>query len=220
MFTHLLKFAGVKDYKRHIPSRKILGKMMTEMRSISALQVAQEAAKAKEWALYHNGTMLGDEGSGLCNHHLTSQLGIAGENEGDQARLLTLGSVPTASGSAADGAKAIMGQLASLRRLVEMVEQGATEGDIQMSSSLHVVAGAINIAMVIASMKDHAPGEDAIDDYLEKEIVKWKRENVADFARLTQAEQEDLSRIIRGYCFEHKIDNLGKTIVNLLGEYA
>ena len=61
-----------------------------------------------------------------------------------------------------------MGQLAALRRLVEMVEQGATEGDIQMSSLMQIEAGKINIALVIASMKDHAPGEDAID-------TTWRR---------------------------------------------
>ena len=220
VFTALLKFAGVKDYQRHIPSRKILGKMMTEMRTISAWQVAQKVAAASEMSIHHDGTMLGDEGSGLANHHIATQLGFAPEKEGDEATLLTLGSVPTASGGAADGAKAIMGQLAALRRLVEMVEQGATEGDIQMSSSMQIVASKINIALVIACMTDHAPGEDAIDDFLEKEILKWKTENVADFARLTQAEQEDLSRIVRGYCFDHKVDNLGKSIVNSLAEYA
>ena len=113
-----------------------------------------------------------------------------------------------------------MAQFANLRKLVEMVEQGATEGDIQMSSSLMAVAESINIAMIIAVMHDHTAGEDKLIDLLEEEIVKWKKLNVAGYADLSEAEQDDLSRIVRGYCFDHKIDNLGKAIVRGLGDFC
>ena len=35
VLTAFLKHAGVKDYRKHIPSRKLLAKMMIEMRDIS-----------------------------------------------------------------------------------------------------------------------------------------------------------------------------------------
>ena len=58
---------------------------------------------------------------------------------------------------------------------MEMVEQGATEGDMQMSLLLMAVADSINIAMIIAVMHDHAAGEDCLIDLLEEEIVKWEQ---------------------------------------------
>ena len=54
VLTAFLKHAGVKDYRKHIPSRKLLAKMMSEMRDISALHVASEISKAKEWTIYHD----------------------------------------------------------------------------------------------------------------------------------------------------------------------
>lgn len=219
VFYNILKFAGVKNPNKHLPSRKLLGKMMIEMRDVSTLQVAIEVSKASEVTLYHDGTTLG-QGTQSCNHHIASQLGIPAQREGEQARVLTLGSLPTASGEAADGAKAVMAQIAAVRRLVEMVEQGATEGDIAMSASMQIVASKINIAMLKSAMHDHQQGEDKLCDLLEQEILKWKKENVADFNKLTEKEQEDLSTIVRGYCFEHKIDNLGKAVVRGLSDFA
>ena len=92
--------------------------------------------------------------------------------------MLTLGSLPTASGEAEDGAKAVMAQIAAVRRLVEMVEQGATEGDIAMSASMQIITSKINIAMLKSAMHDHQQGEDKLCDLLEKEILKWKKEHV------------------------------------------
>ena len=102
----------------------------------------------------------------------------------------------------------------------EMVEQGATEGDIQMLLLLMAVAESINIAMIIAVMHDHAAGEDKLIDLLEEEIVKWNKLNVAGYADLSEAEQDNLSHIIRGYCFDHKIYNLGKAIARGLGDFC
>ena len=101
MFLNILKFAGVKNPHKHLPSRKVLGKMMTEMRDLSTLQVAMEVSKADEVTLYHDGTTL-REGAQTCNHHIASQLGVPAQREGEQARIYTLGSLQTASGEAED----------------------------------------------------------------------------------------------------------------------
>ena len=69
MFYNILKFAGVENPNKHLPSRKLLGKMMIEMRDVSTLQVAIEVSKASEVTLYHNGTQLG-QGIQSCNHHV------------------------------------------------------------------------------------------------------------------------------------------------------
>eukprot|EP00961_Rhodomonas_salina_P059354 797354-Rhodomonas_salina.1 len=149
--TAVLQFAGVENYRKHIPSSFMLGRMKTEMRNISMLQGANSVSKgaASGVTLYHDGTTLGG-GSEDCNHHIACQLGIAPANRGDEPQIFTFGTTPTPSGDSVDGAAAVDRQLNEIRRLVEMVEQGATAGDIQMSESLACIAANINIAMIVA----------------------------------------------------------------------
>ena len=199
VMTMLLKFAGVKNLNKHIPSRKCLAKMLTEMKNVSSLHVASKISGKTNVTIYHDASTLG-QGTASCNHHLASQLGIDGEKEGDEPQVFTLGSLPTATGESVDGVRAVLAQFANLKTLVEMVERGATEGDIQMSSSLMAVADSINIAMIKAVMHDHAVGEDKLIDLLEEEIVKWKKLNISGFTDLSEDEQDNLSLIVRGYC--------------------
>ena len=101
VMTMLLRLAGVKNLNKHIPSRKCLSKMLTEMKNVSSLHVASKISGKTGVTIYHDGATLG-QGTATCNHHLASQLGVDGENEGDEPEVYTLGSLPTATGEAVD----------------------------------------------------------------------------------------------------------------------
>ncbi len=135
--------------------------------------MAEKISKADDWTLYHEATSLG-QGSTTCHHHVALQIGIKGEKEGDEPQVFTLGSLPAVSVSSADGVKAIVQQIASVCKLVEMVQCGATAADYQMSEALTgtAIATKIGIQMIKHAMQDHAPSCDKMDDLLEEMILE------------------------------------------------
>ena len=62
-------------------------------------------------------------------------------------------------------------------------------------------------------MTDHAPGESATLDLLEDKVyAHLERTMGAAFTDKTEEEKQDMCKIHRGFCYEHKIDNLCKEV--------
>ena len=103
---------------------------------------------------------------GLTHDGTTGQAGkmvaasVSGANDGDdKPQVLSLGSRIVASGTAADGAAAMIDLIALL-------------GVVAAAAGRHDLVEKLNITMFNeGTMTDHAPGEDAIDDILEGHIL-------------------------------------------------
>jgi hypothetical protein len=62
-------------------------------------------------------------------------------------------------------------------------------------------------------MTDHAPTESATLDLVEDVVYKHLERTLgAAFTDKTEEEKQDMCKIHRGFCYEHKVDNLCKEV--------
>ena len=80
----ILNFAGI-HYKKHIPSRKILSRMIVEMKNLSTYQAVELMATSKHRGFTHDGT------TGPNSKMLTTAVLGEGKNRSDLPQVLTLG---------------------------------------------------------------------------------------------------------------------------------
>ena len=76
------------------------------------------------------------------------------------------------------------------------------------------VAARLNITIFDeGGMTDHTAGESATLDLLEDKVyAHLERTMGAAFTDKTEEEKQDMCKIHRGFCYEHKIDNLCKEV--------
>eukprot|EP00961_Rhodomonas_salina_P012811 172564-Rhodomonas_salina.1 len=189
----VLNHAGVND-TRHIPSRSILSRMMIEMLNLSRFHAGQTLAKAKHRSITHDGT------TGLQGKMITACISTEAEKEGDNARVMSIGSVLQSDGTAKQGCG---GMLELIRDVQWVLNVAGYPG----------MAKQVTIACFNAgTQSDSAKGEDAINDLLEIEIVKWHVENTPGWSTMSREVQRGFVQLIRCYCYQHKVDNLSKGV--------
>jgi len=196
-----LRFCGAEN--QQLPSDRQLARFIVEMKHLSLYQAARMMGESKWRGLTHDGT------TGMDGKLIT--VSVTGESKNSESkgpRVLTLGTAVVASGEAQEGARAVIHLIMSMMQAAEMA------GD-------HELAGKINIAMFnVGTQHDHNAGEDKIDDIIEEEILKWCSENVPKWEKCPYNLQKKAVRLIRHYCFEHKVDNLAKAIPDACEDFC
>eukprot|EP00286_Rhodomonas_abbreviata_P005766 CAMPEP_0181320196 /NCGR_PEP_ID=MMETSP1101-20121128/17989_1 /TAXON_ID=46948 /ORGANISM="Rhodomonas abbreviata, Strain Caron Lab Isolate" /LENGTH=663 /DNA_ID=CAMNT_0023427873 /DNA_START=307 /DNA_END=2297 /DNA_ORIENTATION=- len=203
--NHILKaclqFCGAEN--QQLPSDRQLARFIVEMKHLALYQAAVMMGESKYRGFTHDGT------TGMDGKMITvSVTGEAKDGKSKGPRVLTLGTAVVSSGEAEEGARAVISLIMSMMKAAEMA------GDQETASK-------INIAMFnVGTQHDHNAGEDKIDDIIEEEVLKWCQENVHKWEKCPYLLQKKAVRLIRHYCFEHKIDNLAKAIPDACDDFC
>ena len=180
----------------HIPSIATLGRMIIEMKGLSTYQAAQLMKECQHRGFTHDGT------NGKQGKMITGCVSGEGKNEGDSPRVLTMGSRAVSDGTSLEGRSAVLDLVKGLR------DAAAIAGDQELADKLDITI------FNAGSQHDAAPGEDKIDDLLEEDIDKILSKKVPGWHDKTRQEQVAMVRIVRHYCFQHKIDNLSRAVAD------
>ena len=189
--------AGITDKKTLralIPSQATLAGTAVDMQNIGRLHVAETVVKATNTCLIMDGS------NKNSRKYRSALYGVNGEKEGDAPIEVFNGFEECVSGRAEDEAATIITQLEKTQAVYKaMHEDNPAMGD------------KINIAMFTdGTMTDHAGGESAAIDVIEQRIKEHFINTIPGFIDKTEEEKIDMVRLHRGFCFEHKIDNLCK----------
>jgi hypothetical protein len=195
---------GMKTVK--IPAPATIANMIVEMEMASKLQLAMEVCLAQHASWAQDAT--GKAGS----KYACASISTPAEGGGVQTRALSIQKV--ASGSSVDEAAGYKQMMAIMKALADAVLGKET-----------TVAGKLGFQKFVAAnggqgmLTDHAAGETKIGDIYE-EWVLTEMQKDAVFAEKPLPEQQLAARFFRAFCYEHKIDNIGKEIVVALNNLS
>ena len=184
-----------------VPSKSTLAGAVVEMNALADVMVAEAISNAQSRTLSFDGSNVG-----VKDHQ-----GIQAHLDG---RAYQLGLQQKYSKTGEHGAEAIMSRMQDINATVDFVKERGVS--VEVTQEVHPILFAGTQG---GSMTDHAQNETKTVDVLEVECRKWCEKNIPDWNEKTREEQDDMVFFSRGYCFQHKCDNLAKAIKTAMKLY-